>query len=71
MKHWTEMTGDDRMLALAGVAIPVSGGPTNEECGYEECGCCGADVGRSSDWLWHYPWEDCRATRKPKEVDDE
>lgn len=32
-----------------------------------ECGSCGAAIGPCSDWPWHYPSEDCRAIREPKE----
>lgn len=52
-------------LALAGARVDLGPTPTNQECGYEECGCCGADLGKSADWVWHYPWEDCRAVREP------
>jgi len=34
-----------------------------------ECGSCGADLGPSARYPWHYAHEDCRALREPiKEV---
>jgi hypothetical protein len=32
----------------------------------ESCGCCGADLGPSTTYPWHYEDEDCRAIRKPR-----
>ena len=31
----------------------------------EDCGSCGANIGPSSDYPWHYVDEDCRAVRRP------
>ena len=31
-----------------------------------DCGACGADIGPSDSFPWHYPDEDCRAIRTPK-----
>jgi len=59
------MDGTAVFLTALGAREEYGDNPTNEDCGYEECGSCGADVGRSSDYPWHYPWEDCRATRNP------
>lgn len=33
----------------------------------ESCGSCGADINPSTTFVWHYPEEDCRAIRQPKE----
>ena len=33
----------------------------------ESCGSCGADLGPSPSYPWHWPWEDCRACREPFE----
>lgn len=30
-----------------------------------DCGSCGADLGPSRDYPWHWPDEDCRAVREP------
>lgn len=38
------------------------------EWGYttpESCGSCGADLGPSATYPWHYPDEDCRALKDP------
>lgn len=37
--------------------------PDHDE-GYE-CGICGADLGPSTSYPWHYYEEDCRAIRQP------
>lgn len=57
--------GHRAWLVLAAEAGRVGLHPTNLECGWIECAGCGADLGRSSVYPWHYPWEDCRATREP------
>jgi hypothetical protein len=31
----------------------------------EDCGSCGADIGPSSTYPWHYADEDCRAIKEP------
>ena len=31
----------------------------------EECPICGADIGPSSLFVWHFEEEDCRAIRDP------
>lgn len=30
-----------------------------------DCGTCGADLGPSDTFIWHYDDEDCRAVRQP------
>lgn len=36
------------------------------EDGEWDCGACGATWGPSSDFVWHWPAEDCRAVRPPR-----
>jgi hypothetical protein len=31
----------------------------------EDCGACGASIGPTTDFPWHWPDEDCRAIRQP------
>lgn len=31
----------------------------------DSCGSCGADIGESDSYPWHYVTEDCRAVRNP------
>lgn len=32
---------------------------------HDECTICGADIGQSTQWLWHEANDDCRAIQEP------
>ena len=34
----------------------------------KDCECCGAVIGKCSNWPWHYKDEDCRAIREPRRM---
>lgn len=52
-------------LVAEGRWFPVQGSVSQDVAPQDDCGCCGALLGPSSDWLWHEEDEDCRAIRQP------